>query len=208
MGQLLEKWGGGDKYDSVKKLLAEIFPKDGQKERIKRIMSNIPVHAKLNVKEFKNYFAESKKFEMQGVFDSQDILDIDLYYIRKEVEEEEVKAEQLKAKEKYKEVELLLNEIFKAENEAYKKQRIERMKADIEAYKKQRIERIMNNIPEPARLNVNTFKLYFKTLNDMNHHGFELLDFSNIKGYFAEKEREEKKQLNEIGKAFNSPAPI
>ena len=77
----------------------------------------------------------------------------------------------------YKEVITLLNTIFKADNEAYKKQRIER---------------IMYIIPEPARLNVNNFKIYFKMLNGMNLRGVELLDFIDIEQYYIQKEVEEK----------------
>jgi hypothetical protein len=70
----------------------------------------------------------------------------------------------------YEEVITLLNTIFKADNEAYKKQRIER---------------IMSIIPNNAKSNVNEFHEYFKERNGMDLRGLKLLDFIDIKAYFA-----------------------
>ena len=41
------------------------------------------------------------------------------------------------------------------------------------------------NIPEQAKSNVNEFKNYFKEIDVMNLRGVELLDFIDIKAYFA-----------------------
>ena len=101
-GSVVRKMKGGGKYDSVMKLLADIFPKkngQSQNKRIKRIMSNIPETVKSNVDKFKIYFTEIIHFESRSGFDMQDLLDIKLYYIHEEVEKEEVAKEHVKAKQ-------------------------------------------------------------------------------------------------------------
>ena len=83
MGQLKEKWGGGDKYDSVITLLNTIFIADNKaykEQRIERIMNNIniPEQAKSNVNEFKNYFKEIDVMNLRGL-EILDVIDIQAY---------------------------------------------------------------------------------------------------------------------------------
>jgi len=87
-GSVVRKMRGGG-YEEVELLLNEIFKdyeKIERKKRIKRIMSNIPETVKSNVKVFHNYFTQIINFGDLHQIDKEDFIDINLYYINKEKE--------------------------------------------------------------------------------------------------------------------------